>query len=80
MTVFVDVEPRFDDEAAKKVALDIRYAVAAGVGDALEALTFAMSITPDERQALEKYRNNKAANLRRARAAVDKAVNAGKAR
>jgi hypothetical protein len=81
MTVFVDVEPRFDDEASKAAAeavtVNIRDAVAQGVRDALEALAFGLSMTPDEIQALEKYRNNKAANLRRARAHVAKSLNKG---
>jgi hypothetical protein len=79
MTIFVDVEPRFDDEAGKRVAVDIREAVANGVRDALEALAFGLTMTADEREALERYRNKRAANLRRARTLVNKSVNAGKA-
>jgi hypothetical protein len=70
MTVFVDVEPRFDDEAGKKITEDIRKAVAQGFADALEAL----SLTPDEREVLAKYRNNRSANLRRARAHIAKST------
>jgi hypothetical protein len=68
MTVFGDV------------TVDIREAVANGILDALEALSSGVSLAPDEREALIKYRNNRAANMRRARAAVAKAVNAGKGR
>jgi hypothetical protein len=68
MTVFGDV------------TVDIREAVANGILDALEALASGVSLAPDEREALVKYRNNRAANMRRARAHVAKAVNAGKAR
>jgi hypothetical protein len=80
MSVFVDVEPRADARAIEIFTDDIREAVAQGVRDALEALAFAVSLTADEREALAKYRNNRAANMRRARAHVAKAVNAGKAR
>jgi hypothetical protein len=73
MTVaYNNVAPLVDTEA---IAEDIRKAVAQGFADALEAL----SLAPDELEALQKYRNNRAANLRRARAHVAKAVNAGKA-
>lgn len=79
MPVLVDVNPRLPEDAAAQIAVDIRGAVAAGFMDALEAVTYGLSLTPDEREAVEKYRRNKAANLRRARSLVARSVNAGKA-
>lgn len=75
MPVFVDVKPRLDDEATGSIADEIRAAVAAGVRDALEAFSFGLSLTADEREAVAKYRNNQAAARRRAKAHIGRSMN-----
>lgn len=62
----------------EKASTDIRAAVAGGIMDALQAIAFGLSLTPDERLAIENHRAQQVAeheaNLHGARAVIDAAL------
>lgn len=81
MPVTIKVTPEFDRHAAAEVVLDIKEAVRQGVREALtEAVgevTFLLSITDEERQAVAAYREQKRLDRKGAHSLVVKHLNGG---